>query len=207
MAAFDEQTNLAWMEALDVGSGRLYFIKLANNETSWECPSGFLVRTDLVHAHAKLLSNGSGSRAEMGDEEFLARVRQRFPPPSTPQLTPSDPEALSALQLRVTELETENAALRAAAAKASTEKAGLVQTIEQLSLAPTNVGTAPPSCVGPPSCVAPPALGNGVKPPSWQRGASMRFANTEGPPPPPAWAMAQTSSSNLALNRRQSGAI
>ena len=58
MASFDSAVNMAWMEALDVGTGRLYYIKLQTNETSWECPEGFLERKALVAAHAKALTEG-----------------------------------------------------------------------------------------------------------------------------------------------------
>ena len=85
--SFDASVNDDWMEALDVGSGRLYFVQLEKNasgdsvkpsgETSWEPPKGFLVRQQLVHALARALAAGD-------DASFLSRVRERFPPPSTP---------------------------------------------------------------------------------------------------------------------------
>lgn len=124
MASFAEDTNMAWMEALDVGSSRLYFIKLDNNETSWECPPGFLVRKDLVRQHAKLLqevASGGGGKADMDDAAFLARVRERFPPPAVP---PPGEDA-TALQARVAVLEQEKATLQAALAEAGTQKAVL----------------------------------------------------------------------------------
>ena len=46
---FDTAVNTAWMEALDMGSGRLYFIKLDNNELAGTIPdlSGLTALTGL----------------------------------------------------------------------------------------------------------------------------------------------------------------
>jgi hypothetical protein len=139
MASFDTAVNTAWMEALDMSSRRLYFIKLDTNETSWECPTDFKVRVDLVAEHAKALESmrsGSTSAVGEGDATFLSRVRERFPPPAT--LPPAGGDS-SALKAQVQQLEREKAALQdqverlaAAAQTASAERSTLEQTIEQL---------------------------------------------------------------------------
>ena len=180
--SFDASVNDDWMEALDVGSGRLYFVQLEKNasgdsvkpsgETSWEPPKGFLVRQQLVHALARALAAGD-------DASFLSRVRERFPPPSTPPpgnapvaataATAADAEELARLRAQVAQLESDKAALltRAETAEAS---------IPQL----------PPR---------PPMLGEMSKPGSWKRGASQRFGTiAEQPPEPPTWAMAKAQS-------------
>lgn len=221
MGSFDAEVNNSWMEALDVGTGRFYFIRLATNETSWERPAGFLDRKDLVRAHAEVLASTSTAAPAMDDATFLARVRERFPPPAMPPKA-NDGE-LQALKARVAALEGENASLQTSVAEARTEKTALEQTIETLQL---SMGAAPPSCVAPPSFTMqtsanrgsltrlPPALGTldeGGKPPSWKRGASARFANAEPPPPPPAWAVQMSRGASAygsghmeGLNRRQS---
>ena len=78
----DRAVNERWMEALDTTTGRVYFLELEMNDagevrptgsTAWEPPPGFLTRNDLL-------------AALLDDDAFLARVRQRFPPPATPPL-------------------------------------------------------------------------------------------------------------------------
>mmetsp|Transcript_8508 Transcript_8508/g.17241 ORF Transcript_8508/g.17241 Transcript_8508/m.17241 type:complete len:230 (-) Transcript_8508:580-1269(-) len=227
---FDTAVNTAWMEALDMGTGRLYFIKLDNNETSWECPPNFKVRVDLVAEHAKALESlksGGPSSAGVDDCAFLARIRERFPPPATPPPAGGNGNS-AALKAQVEQLQRDKLALqeqverlKVAAETASAEKATLEQTVEQLTLNAAAVsagGGAPPSCVGPPS------LGSGPKAPSWTRGASVRFANAQLPPPPPDWALQMSKGSSATrvgplgvatfghgshppLNTRISGAI
>jgi len=192
MTTFDPSVNTAWMEALDMGSGRLYYIKLDTNETSWECPSQFLVRADLVAAHAtaleQLRQHPAASAADGDDAAFLARVLERFPPPLTP---PPAGDASTALQAQVQRLEREKAALEqqvtqlsAAAQKASAEKAALEQTVAQLNT--VSASGAPPSCASP----------SGAKPPSCKRGASARFNLAAPPPPPPEWALQMSKGSS-----------
>ena len=212
MATTFATVNTEWMEALDVDSGRFYFIKLDSNETSWECPPGFLIRKDLVAAHAKLIGSGAGANsgcmtAPIDDIAFLARVRERFPPPVTPQSGGGDDvNELKKLKAKVVEMDAQKADLQAALTAATSEKALLEQTLETLSAGPS-MGAAPPSCVAPPMLSAAEAML-----PTWKRGASQRFAGVEMPPAPPPWAICQSksgiptgfSSSGPQLSRPQS---
>jgi hypothetical protein len=194
MATTFATVNTEWMEALDVGSGRFYFINLNSNETSWECPPGFLIRKDLVAAHAKLIGSGAGANsgcmtAPIDDIAFLARVRERFPPPVTPQSGGGDDvNELKKLKAKVVEMDAQKADLQAALTAATSEKALLEQILETLSAGPS-MGAAPPSCVAPPMLSAAEAML-----PTWKRGASQRFAGVEMPPAPPPWAICQSKS-------------
>ena len=166
---FDSEVNERWMEALDVGSGRLYFVRLEKNsagdsvkpqgETSWEPPSGFLVRQQLVHALAKALAKDS-------DSAFLARVRERFPPPQTAPPPAAADDDVKQLHAQIAQLESEKAALLARAERAE-----------------ANTPQLPPR----------PMLASMTsRPGSWKRGASQRFSTiAEQPPEPPAWALAK----------------
>lgn len=211
------------MEALDVGSGRLYFVRLETNaagdsvrplgETSWEQPEGFLVRQELVAALSATLHERGGAPTE-DDATFLAKVRERFPPPSTPP--PSGRDVAELLE-RVRQLEAEKAAL-----------AERAEAAEEEAAAARSQASAPPMGSSAPSCGVPPALGNVLQRPSWKRGASSKFTMPGGaltpdaglPPPPPKWALekamsgggpydgaAEASAPGPSLNRRQSGAI
>ena len=197
---------MAWMEALDVGSGRLYFIRLADNTTSWEQPEGFLTRKELVTAHAQLLQSSTGDEAS-----FMARVRERFPPPVAPPPASAAPE----LEEQVRQLTTQVEQLMTASAAARSEKLALEATVERLSAGGCAEGDAPP-----PSCVAPPMLGTAAKMPggSWKRGASAKWGALDPPtppPPPPEWAVQMSrgasshgsSKSLLGVGRNHSGAI
>ena len=194
MATTFATVNTEWMEALDVDSGRFYFIKLDSNETSWECPPGFLIRKDLVAAHAKLIGSVAGANsgcmaAPIDDTAFLAHVRKRFPPPVTPQSWGGDDvKELNKLKAKVAELEAQKADLQAALTATTSEKALLEQTLEALSTC-GSMGAAPPSCVAPPMLSAAEAMLS-----SWKRGASQRFAGVEMPPAPPPWAICQSKS-------------
>ena len=101
LKTFEPSVNETWMEALDTASGRLYFVKLEvsasgdavkpQGDTSWQPPAGFLVRHELVAALSVALDNqnnssSSGAGGSADDEAaFIEKVKQRFPPPSTPR--------------------------------------------------------------------------------------------------------------------------
>ena len=36
------QVNCQWLEALDPGSGRVYFVELPTQQSSWDAPDGFM---------------------------------------------------------------------------------------------------------------------------------------------------------------------
>ena len=164
--AFDAAVNLAWMESFDASSGRLYYIQRETNETSWECPPGFCERRALVAAHAKVLSGGSGPSDEAA---FLARVRDKFPPP---------PPAADADEL---------ATMRHTIQQLLADKAALEQKVQQLG--------AEPSCPAPPKLGSqppkPPSWNRGAsarfllaeqppRPPEWalrQLGASQEHGS------------------------------
>ena len=173
--SFDASVNDDWMEALDVGSGRLYFVQLEKNasgdsvkpsgETSWEPPKGFLVRQQLVHALARALAAGD-------DASFLSRVRERFPPPSTPPPGNAPVAATAATAATAADAE-ELARLRAQVAQLESDKAALLTRAET---AEASIPQLPPR---------PPMLGEMSKPGSW-KGASQRFGTiAEQPPEPP----------------------
>lgn len=154
-AGFDAAVNQRWLEALDVNSGRIYFMELELNaagdvrptgQTSWEAPPGFLVRREMIMYLQSALQ-------ALEDDAFLAKVRDRFPPPSTG--TPAEREVMQ-LRARVAELEASRAEL------ASRVEAAEAQQV-----------------------------------PTWKRGASSKFApgTVEQPPPPPAWMLANKTSS------------
>ena len=149
------------MEALDVGSGRLYFVRLEYNadgdvrpigETSWERPPGFLLRREMCQEMSNALTSKSSAPAAESDEVFLARVRQRFPPPATPPPT---------------ELEIQSLRQRLAEAEARASNSSQ------------------------PATKPPPMLADANQRPSWKRGASAKFVGMQAQvPPPPQWALA-----------------
>lgn len=178
--AFNRQVNETWMEALDVGSGRLYFVKLEVNrsgdvrplgETSWEAPEGFLVRRDLC---AALADASAQAQKQESDEEFMARVRQRFPPPATPPPSSAAEVELERLRYQASQFEGERIALQ--------------QRVQQLE---AQLAAATPAAAPSP----------GMPKPSWKRGASAKFVGVQQQiPPPPAWALSKSSSGYVDIS-------
>lgn len=122
-AQFSAHVNLSWMEALDVDSGRLYYVRIQEaattneqgdvrptGETSWDPPEGFMVRRELCEAlSAALISSRANGSTTTDEESFLAKVRARFPPPSA---STSVEREMAELRRRVKELEEANATLK-----------------------------------------------------------------------------------------------
>jgi len=164
--------NSSWLEALDPGSGRLYYVDLTTHQTAWEAPPTFSDRKQLAvaqHILAAEIAVAESQAAEGGaggldEAAFLARIRQRFPPPTTP------PPSTAVMQQRISSLESENADLRR-------------QLQGQGSAA--DPAPLPPRLMSRCSSVA-------SSRPSWVRGAS---AVLEAPPPPPQWAIQLSRSS------------
>jgi hypothetical protein len=169
MAAFDVAMNTQWMEALDIDSGRLYYIHLATHQTSWDCPEGFLVRSRLVDALASTLASGGAGGGE-GEAAFLARVRERFPPPASPPPAASAAE-LDSLRAQLEALRVESDALSQNHAYVSEdvevarrEKARLEETVATLRATLRDAGLPDPT--------APTSLAAVGKAPTWKRGVS-----------------------------------
>ena len=186
-----EGVNSEWMEALDVGSGRLYFIRMEMNGahdvrptglTEWEAPPGFLVRGELVAALSK-------AQSEVNDDAaFLARVRQRFPPPPPPPPAAASPTEVASLRQQVAKLEAEKQEMELAVsqANAAADAANAARLAAEARAAAGAGGASASSTPAPP-------LGSALQRPSWKRGASQRFANGAAqPPPPPEWARAMS---------------
>ena len=180
-ASFERKVNEEWMEAIDAASNRLYYVRLELSPagdsvrphpegiTSWDAPNGFLGRLDLVAA----LSSAIHGASTDDEAAFLAKVRARFPPPSTPPSASAAERELAELRHRVVQLEEEKKALFA-----RVEAAAVAQV--------TNMST---------SGAPPPASGQAAERPSWKRGASSKFAlGVDAPPPPPEWALAKAGS-------------
>ena len=198
-ASFERDVNEHWMEAIDAGSGRLYFVRLQKSETghavrpvgetSWEAPAGFLTRHELVAKLSSALSQQTSGEGSIDDDVFLARVLARFPPPATPPPATAENKAAAALRNRVVELEEANETLRARCEAAEAEVAEAQRQAAQ-ALSATGSGTS--------GAAAPPSLGAAQRP-SWKRGVSQRFLSSDGlsvdqPPPPPPWALAKLQS-------------
>jgi len=182
-----EGVNSQWMEALDVESGRLYYIRIEMNsahdvrptgETAWEAPPGFLVRGELVAALSK-------AQSEVNDEAaFLARVRQRFPPPPSPPPATVSPTEVVSLRQQLAKLDAEKQELELAVsqAQAAADAANAARLAAEARAA-AGAGASMPA----------PPLGAALQRPSWKRGASQRFGSgAVQPPPPPEWARAMS---------------
>jgi hypothetical protein len=165
--SFKPAVNTEWLEAIDTGTGRLYFVRLEHSEngesvrpqgeTSWTPPDGFLVRQQLVTALSNALASGGGKPAEDNEAMFLAKVRQRFPPPSTPPPANADTAELKA---RIAQLEEELQAARAAPPKlADAQRPSWKRGASAKFADPSALGTV-----------------------------------VEQPPPPPAWALSKGNS-------------
>merc|ERR1712216_533913 len=120
------EVNSHWLEAMDPGSGKLYFIDLNSQQTSWDPPAHFMDRKQLAVAHCALLSDLEKAEArakaaeaaskaappqEEDDEAFLAKVRSRFPPPSEPPPAESGTQSVAALEEQVKRLQAEKVEL------------------------------------------------------------------------------------------------
>ena len=112
---FDDAVNTSWLEALDITTGRIYFVHLESKDgelvrptgkTSWDAPPGFLVRRELVGYLRSALN------AVDDEAAFLAKVRDRFPPPPIPTTPEREVEQLRA---RVAQVEEACAELKARA--------------------------------------------------------------------------------------------
>lgn len=202
------ETNSRWLEALDPGSGRVYFVDLETQQSSWDAPTHFMDRKELAQALQKASSKPAGD----DEATFLAKVKARFPAPPTkpppPKMTSSLAED-SMSKGKVDELKAENARLQARIAELESRDGSASVAPPPLppalpSNASFNVAAPPPLPVGvskqassspfaSPRGGAAPRRVSAV--PQWKRGASSMLP-LEQPPPPPAWALAMSSNSS-----------
>ena len=185
------EINSRWLESLDPGSGRTYFVDLETQQSAWDAPTHFMDRKELAQALQKADVGLKSKPASDDEATFLAKVKARFPAPPTKPPPPktTSPLADTMSKGKVDELKAENARLRDRVAELeSADRAPPPLPPARPSNASFNVAAPPPLPVGrPPRRVS--------ELPQWKRGASSMLP-LEQPPPPPAWALSMSSSSN-----------
>tara|TARA_B110001452_G_scaffold262794_1_gene263295 strand:- start:606 stop:1412 length:807 start_codon:yes stop_codon:yes gene_type:complete len=209
------ETNSRWLEALDPGSGRVYFVDLETQQSSWDPPTHFMDRKELSQALQKADADLKSKPAGDDEATFLAKVKARFPAPPGKPPPPKMNSSLAAGP-SLDELKAENARLQARIAE-------LESRDSSSSAAPPPL---PPAVASSFNVAAPPPLPLGVSKqassspfasprggaaprrvsavPQWKRGASSMLP-LEPPPPPPAWALAMSSSSSKNVVGQPSG--
>lgn len=174
-----DKVNTTWLEALDAGTGRYYFVNSTSNETTWEPPECFSDRKELVQLIKDARTKTSGMPGQQTEEEFIAKVKARFPPPAGPAPANSSSAEVSTLKERLSvmdqdlnstrhqaeQLQSERDQQVAAAAAGAAELSAVRGQLEQLTQETTRLQQAAEA-----------------------RGLSS-FPLREEPPPVPAWAL------------------
>jgi hypothetical protein len=210
------ETNTRWLEALDPSSGKVYFVDLPTQQSSWDAPEAFMDRKELSQA----LQKAHADLEELGSEEaFLAKVKERYPPPPTEKPPPPKPTesmlkgkgSMASMPIADGELKAENERLQRRVAELEAAAAAAAAPAQPSAAAPPPLPGLPGLAEPPPlplsaagaaiarrgSATAATASPRG--PPQWKRGASQ--LPVEEPPPPPAWALAMSNGGAKAAQR------
>ena len=73
------ETNSRWLEALDPGSGRVYFVDLETQQSSWDPPTHFMDRKELSTALQKADADLKSKPAGDDEATFLEAWRKGEP--------------------------------------------------------------------------------------------------------------------------------